>query len=817
MAAAHMPPPCALRSTWSLNHTTCSSSGVGAGGEAKRGSNVGFSLKKLSCSSKKFRPYLSCKEAGRWRRTGICSARFDFRGNSAEQAKEEDASILSEMSTLVDELAKLNEVVNEANKGIGADVRNRVDVLYNRATLLKYSADRMVDSGGRVPVQLTATLKGLQREHASVENIVRLAMEAGPVIPDTEDPPSTLNPFPREAEPVVIDNKSQALKAVLPLIEKEERKASVFESLTRQSSLEEVVQPTTSKTGDYVMSTPAAKDSSPLAAFRKEIERRVMEQLSGKKTPTTEPDVTSKEQEGLVKGDAVSEDNKVLGLLQNLPLKGRLPRRPRERGAVKDEAQAADTYTGEVDAPEAQPQILEKTQDSVSLANEQQQGSVVETESNSKELEKLRSDLSVLEQQLADAKEGSARADKAEAQLQQLTKKLTTTVPLEVHDQVVKLERESLSMARTKIAQVTTELKEKESMLSAIKKDMMAEQDNLLDKVKELSGELSKRISAEEVEAAVNNAVHELEKELGNALKRAEALKVELETNEKLLKQLQKEWDVERTSLRGELASVKGHLTDLQMEQASDRAQLKEALERVSGLEDSVIRLEQAMIEAEEERIIREKNVLATVRSLVADMVKTKRAQAKSGTLESELLEATNSIDGNDKSSAEDVLATMFSGEKAVALETFFVMMGVLIQQENERLETSQSTEGGNGAGFRESKEDHYLSKVRSSRVDSKRPTKPIITLYYESSWEYAYLHYSADGSEWTPLPGACMRNGIVVNNMPLKVIDVEGSKLEFVLTDGRGSWDCAPSGGNYHIKNSGTFLLSSGFIEQKR
>lgn len=129
-----------------------------AGGEGRRGNNVGFSLKKLGCSSKKFRPYLPC-EAGRWRRTGICTARFDFRGNSAEQAKEEDASTLSEMSALVDDLSKLTEVVNEANKGIGADVRNRVDVLYNRATLLKYSADRMVDGGGRVPVQLSATLK----------------------------------------------------------------------------------------------------------------------------------------------------------------------------------------------------------------------------------------------------------------------------------------------------------------------------------------------------------------------------------------------------------------------------------------------------------------------------------------------------------------------------------------------------------------------------------------------------------------------------------------------------------------------------------
>lgn len=65
------------------------------------------------------------------------------------------------MATLVENLAKLNAMVNEANKGIGADVRNRVDVLFNRATLLKYSADRMVDGGGRVPVQLAATLKVL--------------------------------------------------------------------------------------------------------------------------------------------------------------------------------------------------------------------------------------------------------------------------------------------------------------------------------------------------------------------------------------------------------------------------------------------------------------------------------------------------------------------------------------------------------------------------------------------------------------------------------------------------------------------------------
>jgi hypothetical protein len=40
-------------------------------------------------------------------------------------------------------------------------------------------------------------------------------------------------------------------------------------------------------------------------------------QLSGKKTSTTEPDVTSKvQEEGLQKGDATLADNNVLGLLQ---------------------------------------------------------------------------------------------------------------------------------------------------------------------------------------------------------------------------------------------------------------------------------------------------------------------------------------------------------------------------------------------------------------------------------------------------------------------------------------------------------------------
>ena len=48
----------------------------------------------------------------------------------------------------------------------------------------------------------------------------------------------------------------------------------------------------------------------------------------------------------------------------------------------------------------------------------------------------------------------------------------------------VKLERQSLVMARKKIAQVTAELREKEVILGAVKQEMTTEQNRLLEKVR---------------------------------------------------------------------------------------------------------------------------------------------------------------------------------------------------------------------------------------------------------------------------------------------------------------------------------------------
>jgi len=61
------------------------------------------------------------------------------------------------------------------------------------------------------------------------------------------------------------------------------------------------------------------------------------------------------------------------------------------------------------------------------------------TDTISKELEELRNALSMVELQLSIVKEYSTKAERAETQLQQLTEKMTATVPLDIYNQVVRL------------------------------------------------------------------------------------------------------------------------------------------------------------------------------------------------------------------------------------------------------------------------------------------------------------------------------------------------------------------------------------------
>lgn len=80
-----------------------------------------------------------------------------------------------------------------------------------------------------------------------MENIVRMAMEAGPIIMVSEDSPPKLDAFDDPIKPP----STLALK-------EQESKAPSFESLILESSIAPVDAPAMNGTQEYVMSSAAA-------------------------------------------------------------------------------------------------------------------------------------------------------------------------------------------------------------------------------------------------------------------------------------------------------------------------------------------------------------------------------------------------------------------------------------------------------------------------------------------------------------------------------------------------------------------------------
>jgi alpha-amylase len=92
------------------------------------------------------------------------------------------------------------------------------------------------------------------------------------------------------------------------------------------------------------------------------------------------------------------------------------------------------------------------------------------------------------------------------------------------------------------------------------------------------------------------------------------------------------------------------------------------------------------------------------------------------------------------------------------------------------------------------------------------------VSLYYTTTWEQPYMHYSTDGVTWTTAPGEPF--------VPVDPAIYPGSwywsspdatELEFVPNDGQGHWDHPPSGsgveGNYFIGKYGSYFLKNGVI----
>eukprot|EP00850_Spirogloea_muscicola_P010522 SM000062S19908 [mRNA] locus=s62:298319:304693:+ [translate_table: standard] len=232
-----------------------------------------------------------------------------------EQSRDEGET-LQQLVILADSVRSLKEAVSVSDRGgddagtfrPGLEMRDRVDRLSDRISVLQQYASQHAMTEGRVPTQVTATLKALQREHTSLANIIRMASEAagkspfrprveraslskrslyddhdrdGAVassmhpgngvngIPGTGPPgmSGSATPMRRDAEGAVNGHASQDLKHMAPT----------------STNIPAMPESQARSPAPYNMTSTASSSASPLAAFRAEIERRVVEQLAGQR------------------------------------------------------------------------------------------------------------------------------------------------------------------------------------------------------------------------------------------------------------------------------------------------------------------------------------------------------------------------------------------------------------------------------------------------------------------------------------------------------------------------------------------------------
>ncbi|XP_024530737.1 nuclear mitotic apparatus protein 1-like [Selaginella moellendorffii] len=272
------------------------------------------------------------------------------------------------------------------------------------------------------------------------------------------------------------------------------------------------------------------------------------------------------------------------------------------------------------------------------------------------------------------------KAEVAEQQLRRLETALVQTVPLEVHESVIKKLQESLQETQSTVLQLTRELAEKENILSTVKKDLLKEQGEFVAKVSQLRGEIAERATnMEDLQLAVNDVVEEFSHGLQEIQKKAAVLAAELDNKEKLLNQLRKDWKAETRSLRKKLAKARKQMKELEEIRQAEQAELKEAKNRIVVLEDELTIVRKNYEEAEENRRRQKQESLARMKTLIAEMVKISRARSERELQVAELLKGAST----EQTRRRKLLPAggLPSSDKMKALQSFFSLMKDLLSR----------------------------------------------------------------------------------------------------------------------------------------
>lgn len=103
---------------------------------------------------------------------------------------------------------------------------------------------------------------------------------------------------------------------------------------------------------------------------------------------------------------------------------------------------------------------------------------------------------------------------------------------------------------------------------------------------------------------------------------------------------------------------------------------------------------------------------------------------------------------------------------------------------------------------------DDYLEQLsnggQSQYQEPAQAPSNLIAISYRTGWTDCFVHFNVDDKGWTESPGWKMEQ-----QGDVKVLVVEGSRMEFCLNNGGDQWDAPP--GNYNIFESGSYFVADG------
>ncbi|GJP34637.1 hypothetical protein CLOM_g19054, partial [Closterium sp. NIES-68] len=475
-----------------------------------------------------------------------------------------------------------------------------------------------------------------------------------------------------------------------------------------------------------------------------------------------------------------------------------------------------------------------------------------------------------------------------------------------------------LAGAQSSLVRLAGEVRSEDALISSVNREMEDERQRLLSKVQTVAQEVQQRVTVGDMEAVVGAAVETMQSELQAAQQRTRQLLIQVELKDREMRLRREEWEKERSSMVASLQqlvlakggsinsssagssggssgsggpssgqSSNGRAIPMPSSSSSSASSSSPSAshskaQRSSGSAtatatatpepdttgDSIMRLlalQAAVSRAEEAELAtaaRLERVADVLGREIAKLRRDKRALESRAQLLTWRLEAVHvklagvfaELVGVREAMSEGrveegmVLLEGVIGEVGRWTSTTSVEQGEGGGEWGERvgMDGGKRREGevvagwwddsppGEWAEFGKSENEESGSGTDEERrreegrrrdelmalveVDGEGE-EGVITVFYETGWEQAFIHHSGTPSGWTAVPGIRMKdtNASGPAGFPLKVYSIRASSLEFVTNNGAATWDSSPTGGNYTIDRPGCFVLSSGRLSEFR